>query len=168
MDKSKARGIIQWPRLQLGRYIRAVTGHNNLLYHLHNMDAHISPICRFCLEANEEFHHLATECPPLWWERHNITAQETGPTDKWSPQQIIDFTYIPRINDAFIRPLYKLTDSRDEHGMQETASQQLDSPDIDINSEAESNMDSSVMDVSSLEDSSDYDDGMSIISICSE
>ena len=107
-DLQLSNTIIQWPRLKLGRYIRAVTGHNNLLYHLHNMDSSISPICRFCLQANEEFYHLATDCPPLWWERHLISAQDPDHTTHWTPHQIATFAYLPAINEAFVKPLYEI------------------------------------------------------------
>lgn len=157
--------MIQWPKLQLGRYIRAVTGHNNLLYHLHNIDPEISPLCRFCLEKNEEFFHLAHDCPPLWWERHNISSQEPG--KKWSPQQIINFTFIPRINDAFVKPLYVMNTGRGDRGPGDP-----DDPD-DVNplppdSDDTNSVTESLMEVSSLDPSSDDDDGMSIVSVVSD
>lgn len=132
------------------------------------MDSTISPLCRFCLEQNEEFQHLATECPPLWWERHNISAQESNSPDQWTPQQIINFTFIPKIDEAFVRPLYRIETAPQQEVMEEGATQDQDDPDRIIFSEAESDMDQSVMDVSSLDDSSEYDDGMSIVSVCSE
>lgn len=156
--------------MHLGRYIRAVSGHNTLCYHLHTMDSSISPICRFCLQKNEEFHHLARDCPPLWWERHGISAQESNSPEHWTPQQIIDFTFIPKIDDAFTKPLHQLSTS--SHNMELDADgdnpDAIDDPDHNSHSEAESMMDASVMDVSSEEDSSEYDDGMSIVSIMSE
>ena len=108
---TQSRQLIQWARLKLGRYIRAVTGHNNLLYHLHTMDPSISPLCRFCLQENEEFYHLANHCPPLWWERHYISAQEPDNAQQWSIHQIINFAYHPSINTAFIKPLYQIASS---------------------------------------------------------
>lgn len=156
--------------MQLGRFIRAITGHNNLLYHLHNMQADISPLCRFCLEQNEEFHHLATTCPPLWWERHHISAQETN--SKWTPQQIINFTYIPRINEAFVKPLYLLdSQSSDrETGFGHSQMDRHDDPDIPMtqHSNTESESEDSYMDVSSLEPSSSESEYMSIVSVDSE
>ena len=115
INKHQARELIQWNKLQLGRYIRAVTGHNNLLYHLHNIDNDISEICRFCLESREEFHHLASDCPPLWWERHQITASRGEQTAQWTPEQILAFTMIPKINEAFAKPLYVLSGNYDHH-----------------------------------------------------
>lgn len=142
-----------------------MTGHNNLLYHLHNIDNEISPLCRFCLEANEEFHHLANDCPPLWWERHNISAQETGPT--WSPQQIINFTYIPKINDAFIKPLYVMSSGTGQSSYEDSQSTDDVLP-LRTHSDEEESLTESMMEVSSLEPSSDDDDGMSVISVDSD
>ena len=128
------------------------------MYHLHNIDNDIAPTCRFCLEQREEFHHLASDCPPLWWERHEITSQgkEDAP---WSPQQILDFTFIPKINEAFARPLHQpiSNDSIHEatyHSQNHTYPEIRNDPD-DIDSEQ------SVMDLSSESPSSSSDDDMS-------
>lgn len=129
----------------------------------------ISPLCRFCLESNEEFHHLATECPPLWWERHHISAQESvTSSSNWSPQQIVNFTFIPRINEAFVRPLYQLEPQGAHADRDDRLTQDMDVDDPnhrDVDNESASDI--SVMDVSSLANSTDYDDGESIISVCS-
>ena len=166
IDKSKAKVVIQWNKLQLGRYIRAVTGHNNLLYHLYNMQNHISDICRYCLEEREEFNHLHFVCPALWHERMTISAQdpEHSSTDNWSPQQILDFTFFPQINDAFAKPLYPIEMSIQQIDDQ-LHSQNVDNPDH-LRAESESGSDISVMDVSSLSDSSSNQDSSdSMISI---
>lgn len=153
-----AKHIIQWPRLKLGRLIRAITGHNNLLYHLHNIQPDISPLCRFCLQDNEEFHHLQRQCPALYWDRHEITATNPDHTDNWTPEQIVDFTFIPKINDAFIKPLYNIT----EH----TNPRQLPSQTISLTSQHHDDNHSnpvselSIMDISSITSSeldSEYD-----------
>ena len=109
-DKTKANHLLQWPKRKLGRYIRATTGHNNLLYHLNNMDNSIPPACRFCLDHKEEFQHLAYHCPALWWDRHITEATEPEHADNWTPDQIISFCLIPKINDAFVKPLYHITE----------------------------------------------------------
>lgn len=159
--------------MKLGRYIRAVTGHNNLLYHLSNIDSQISPICRFCLGHREEFHHLATDCPPLWQDRHDISAQEANTPETWTQHQIIDFTFIPKIDQAFVRPLYQITSRRNDQIIEDRNTQDIDNPDTDRhNSDAESEMDISVWDAASESPSSfstsTSDDGMSIISVCSD
>ena len=156
LDVSKSNKLISWSRLKLGRYIRAVTGHSNLLYHLHTIDPSISPVCRFCLQANEEFHHLATDCPPLWWERHNISAQDPEHTHSWTVDQIITFAYIPAINTAFIRPLYPI----DTPARQRPATTNPDDPDDPdpMDSDTEPPSDVSVMNVTSETESSSNND----------
>ena len=111
------------------------------------MHSIISPICRFCLEENEEFNHLADSCPALYWERQQIWSQDPQ-VDKWTPQQIINFTCIPKINDAFAKPLYITNEQRD----QEIQSQHPLSPNPDDPDTSRSDI--SVMDTDSLPDSS--------------
>ena len=150
IDKSVSSSVISWNKLQLGRYIRAVTGHNNLLYHLHNIDNSISPIC---LDAREEFHHLANDCPALWLERQTINAQnqEHCTPETWTPLQVVNFTYFPKINEAFAKPLYVM-ENLSEHPTQ--SSQHTD----EIEMHSDTDTDNSVMDVSSLSDSSTNED----------
>ena len=163
IDKQKSNQLIQWARLKLGRYIRAVTGHCNLLYHLHTMDPSISPICRFCLQTNEEFHHLATDCPPLWWERHLISATEPDHTNNWSIHQIISFAYLPSINTAFIKPLFPLstTSAAQTNHQSENDDDPDDPAPIPYDSEAEST-DHSLMSISSATTSSSDDESIII------
>ena len=147
-DHGKSNKLIQWSRLKLGRYIRVVTGHNNLLYHLHNMDSSISPVCRFCLQSNEEFYHLANDCPPLWWERHLISAQDPEHVDNWTIDQIISFAYLPSINQALIKPLFTIDkpDTRPNLNVQESDPDDPAAMNSDLDN---SNSDISVMDATS-------------------
>ena len=165
INKKTAKITIQWPKLKLGRYIRAITGHCNLLYHLHVMHADIPPTCRFCLQKDEEFYHLANECPPLWWERQRITALEPL-NDEWSPHQIAAFAFTPKINEAFIRPLYNLPSRSTQN---EVIMEDSQDPDDISNppSDLESEDDPAIMDVSSEADSSSQSD-ISILSSTSD
>ena len=144
--KKTSNLVISWPRLKLGRYIRAITGHNNLLYHLHNMYPFISPNCRFCNDADEEFYHLAYMCPALWQERHYINSLDADHFNDWTAIQVVEFTLIPKINDAFVRPLYWVEDERE---LLETPTQ-IDDP---APSPQPSDSDASVMDATSIESS---------------
>ena len=125
------------------------------------MDNDISPVCRFCLGHREEFNLLATTCPALWMERHTINAQDPDHSqpELWTPQQILDFTFFPRINDAFVKPLYQLSTSAPP--MDIIPSQNPDDPDNVLTSDSEA----SIMDVSSLSDSSSQSIDYSDISI---
>lgn len=121
------------------------------------MDNHISSICRFCLEEPEEFHHLALDCPALWFERHTINAQDPDHSvpHKWTPQQILDFSMFPRINEAFAKPLYMIEQQHQEIPDQPADSQHgiRQDPD-DMSNTSPSDSEASAMAVSSLEDSS--------------
>lgn len=121
------------------------------------MENQISPICRFCLDDNEEFHHLANDCPALWFERHTVNAQdqEHSTPPSWSPQQILDFTLFPRINEAFVKPLF-LIEGPADRGSQETPQSQDHDPD-DVGENSSVDTDLSVMDISSLESSTPDD-----------
>ena len=117
------------------------------------MDANISPICRFCLEEREEFHHLANDCPALYWDRQKIWSQDPQ-QESWTPQQIINFTFIPRINEAFAKPLY-ITNAQRQHEIQSQTLPNPDDPDAQLSSEQS---DISVMDAESLPDSASEPD----------
>ena len=41
-------------------------------YFKHKVDPEWDPECRFCLENDETFWHLATDCPVFWKERRDI------------------------------------------------------------------------------------------------
>ena len=93
---------MNFTRLQLSRYIRIITGHNNLFYHRSNVDSdNNNAICRFCLEDVETFIHFATDCPALWTERRDVLHQYVGdPLTEWDPAQLLDFSFTPRITGA--------------------------------------------------------------------
>ena len=135
-DQKTFYDIIQWTCLKLGRYIWAVMGDSNLLYYLHTIDHSISPICLFCLQANEDFHHLATTCPPFWWDRHFITTRE-----------------------AFISPLYQITTTQSNAPNASSQDHMVDDPDdpAPINSTSEQSY-ISIMDCTSETDSSNQPD----------
>ena len=100
-DKEKRKEAIALSRLNLGRLLRIVTGHNNLAYHKSNINPDIDPMCCFCSEVQETFIHLFADCPAWWRERRELEGGEFGGAPTYvSPQQILDFSYIPRINEA--------------------------------------------------------------------
>lgn len=119
------------------------------------MDASISPICRFCLEENEEFFHLANSCPALYWDRQQIWSQEPCNQD-WSAQQIFEFTLIPKINEAFAKPLY-ITHTQRNNEIQSQRPPPSDPDNLTDMESQSSQSDVSVMDASSDTESSDQD-----------
>ena len=61
----------------------------------------INPVCRFCLEQNETFEHLLNECPRFITHRREFFNNIPIINDhKWSVQKLIEFSYLPGIDDA--------------------------------------------------------------------
>ena len=101
-DPSKAKFVYKLARLELGRFIRLITGHNNLNNFQTRIGLWNDDRCRFCGTCEETFYHLVTDCPRLWQSRRDIIGDLKPDNDmKWSVRDMIDFTYIPRVNEAF-------------------------------------------------------------------
>ena len=100
--KGRAKKVMELTRHQLGRYVRITTGHNNLAYHKSNMNPDIDPMCRFCAEVQESFIHLFSDCPAFWRERQEALGgfYPRAQQPNLDPADMIDFSYIPRINQA--------------------------------------------------------------------
>ena len=86
------------------RLVEVVTGHNNLSYFQFKIDPDVNPNCRFCEEQNETFHHFITDCPRLRQFRADTVGEYNS--NKWKPTQILNFCYIPEINDYLERKHY--------------------------------------------------------------
>ena len=99
-----AKKILQLPRLKMKRLVEIVTGHNNLSYFQFKVDPDVNPLCRFCEEENETFHHFITSCPRL----RQFRADTVGDFDSetWKTTQVLKFSYIPEINDYLERKDY--------------------------------------------------------------
>ena len=88
-------------RLELSRYIKIVTGHNNLFYHRHNIDPENNSGCRFCLTDTETFIHFVTDCSALWRERRDHLLTYVGHRDQeWTPTQLLNFSFSPQVTQA--------------------------------------------------------------------
>ena len=118
-DRTKAKYSYHLNRQDLGRLIRIVTGHNNLFYHRSNVDKtkSTSPLCRFCKEERETFYHFATNCPCFRLSRfHYFQSDSCINNNKWSIQQLLNFSKIPSISAALggdFDPLVHLEQQRD-------------------------------------------------------
>ena len=101
-NKNAGKIVMQMNRMELGRYLRVITGHNNLFYHRSNIDPiNNNSICRFCLEEDETFIHFATNCPALWRERRDhLLVYEGDGNNTWTPNQLLDFSFSRRITEA--------------------------------------------------------------------
>ena len=114
------------------------------------MHQHIPPGCRFCGDKNEEFAHLAYDCAALYWDQHNTEAEVPDSYRKWTPSQIVSFTFIPKIDDAFTKPLYDIDEDRNEL---ESDDNQV--PDQQDNTPNDHLSEESLMDIESIPPSSD-------------
>ena len=97
-----AKKLLQLPRLKMKRLVEIITGHNNLSYFQYKIDPDVNPLCRFCEEQNETFHHFITDCPRL----RQFWNNTVGDFDKstWKISKLQDFSYIPEINNYLNLP----------------------------------------------------------------
>ena len=101
-NPSKAKYTLKLARLELGRFVRLVTGHNNLNYFQTRIGLHGDPACRLCGEADETFIHFVMDCPRLNTMRRDIFAGQLPSNNMaWSVRNLLDFTYNPTVNEAF-------------------------------------------------------------------
>ena len=99
---AKARSVYSLARLELGRFVRLITGHNNLNYFQHRLGLWGTNACRFCESAAETFIHLMEACPRWWQTRTEYFLDNTPSNDmRWSVRSLLDYSYIPAINLAF-------------------------------------------------------------------
>ena len=98
----KARYVIKLARLELGRFVRIISGHNNLNFFQTKIRLWNDPLCRFCGEDNETFTHLAQSCPSFLVTRGEIFPDGPPRDDlRWSVRAILNFSYVPAINLAY-------------------------------------------------------------------
>ena len=101
-NEGKARFVLKLARLELGRFVRIITGHNNLGFFQNKLGLMNSGECRFCETGVETVTHLLSRCPRFVLTRNDI-FMDTMPTDDmtWSVRNLLDFSYSPGINEAF-------------------------------------------------------------------
>ena len=98
----KARFVYKLARLDLGRFVRIITGHNNLNFFQTKIGLWGDPLCRFCGEGNETMMHFLYDCPSFF-DSSRAAFPHTLPTNgmEWSVKALLHFSYIPAINLAF-------------------------------------------------------------------
>ena len=102
-DKIRAKEICNLSRRKLSRLIRVITGHNGLMYHRHNIENYIDPMCRFCEDGDmiETFSHLLIDCPAFAQHRQDLFQDRLIHLDmEWKVEELLAFSYIKRINAA--------------------------------------------------------------------
>ena len=99
---TKARYVYKLARLELGRFVRLITGHNNLNHFQTRIGLHNDQGCRLCMENREDFIHFATSCPRLHQTRIDHFMDSPPCADmRWSVRALLDFSYTPAVNAAF-------------------------------------------------------------------
>ena len=102
-NKNKARYVYKLARLELGRFVRVISGHNNLNYFQTRIGLWGSRLCRFCEERDETFKHLLLDCPRFRQARQDIFRDNLPCNDMtWSVRDIINFSYLPAIDSALV------------------------------------------------------------------
>ena len=71
-DPNQAKYVLKLGHLELSRFLKIITGQNGLFYFKNKVDKDINAVCRFCLERDETFYHLVTDCPVHRLARTNI------------------------------------------------------------------------------------------------
>ena len=100
--QGKAKNVYKLARLELGRFVRIVTGHNNLSFFQTKIGLFNRATCRFCLEGQETITHLTTDCPRFVTARAKILRNEIPMSGmKWSVRALLDFSYLPGLIKAF-------------------------------------------------------------------
>ena len=98
----KAKYVYKLARLELGRLIRLVTGHNNLNGFQYRIGLGPTSCCRFCGDDTESFLHVLHSCPCFWQSRRDIFIdQQPSSNMEWSVRDLLEFSYIPTLNEAF-------------------------------------------------------------------
>ena len=98
---NKAKHVYKLSRLELGRFVRIISGHNNLNFFQTKIGLWGDPLCRFCGEGLETITHLLTSCPCFYAERRDILDNLIPSADRrWSVRSLLNFSYIPGINLA--------------------------------------------------------------------
>jgi hypothetical protein len=96
-NKKRSEKLLELGRYKLGTMIRVITGHNALAYFKNKIDAEIDPTCRLCMEEDETFWHLATDCPVFIHERRECLLDKNIERDNWEVKDLLLLSEIPKI-----------------------------------------------------------------------
>lgn len=100
-NPGKEKNVYKVARLELGRFVRIVTGHNNLNFFQNKIDLYHSGECRFCELYNETITHFMAVCPRfITFQREILLNKLPMPEMTWSVCDLLDFSYVRGINEA--------------------------------------------------------------------
>ena len=101
-NPGKASFVYKLARMELGRLVRIVTGHNNLGFFQTKIGLAKTPLCRLCGGGDETITHFILACPRLLSFQKEVFLDDPPTADmKWSVRKLIDFSYHPQINEAY-------------------------------------------------------------------
>ena len=101
-NPGKAKFVYKLARLELGRFIRIITGHNNLSFFQNKIGLYNEKACRFCGDGDKTITHFMSVCPRLETYRRDFFLDQIPNNDMtWSVRDLLDFSYSPGINEAF-------------------------------------------------------------------
>ena len=101
-DHNKARYVLKLARLELGRFVRIISGHNNLRFFQTKIGLSRDERCRFCDDGPETFFHFASNCTRFIQARHNLLSNAIpGPDMAWSVRDLIEFSFVSGLNEAY-------------------------------------------------------------------
>ena len=116
-SSSKARFVYKLARLELGRFVRIISGDNNLNFFQTKIGLHNNADCRFCGEGNETITHLILSCPRFQVQQRDIFMDKPPTADMtWSVRGLLNFSYVPGINDAY-EGNWTMGDTQEEEDM---------------------------------------------------
>ena len=93
---------MQWGRIHVNQWVKAITGHNNLAEHQARLDYEIDPQCRLCHENPENTIHLLENCPLTLDIRMNILQNQCIlPDFTWDPQALLKALNTEPIHELF-------------------------------------------------------------------
>ena len=101
-DPIKAKYVYKLARLELGRFIRIISGHNNLRFFQTKIGLWNDNQCRLCGRGFETLKHLLHDCPYLEISRRDIFLDQLPTNDmKWSVRSLLEFSFVPCVNEAY-------------------------------------------------------------------
>ena len=93
----KAKFVYKLSRLELGRFVRIITGHNNLGFFQTKIGLSNGASCRFCGEGDETVTHFMTACPGLTTRVKDIFLDKLPTSDmKWSVRDLLNFSFFQK------------------------------------------------------------------------
>ena len=101
-NPGKAKFVYKLARLELGRFVRIITGHNNLNFFQNKLGLSRNKDCRFCAGADETITHFLSACPRLQGLRRDTFLDKLPSADMtWSVRGLLHFSFHPGINEAY-------------------------------------------------------------------